>query len=172
MRNEVWMVAALVWAAPAMAAAPQETAPAAAQPKAQETKAAPQGEKAQPAPAQPTLWPAADLTWKDSPSVQGGRQAVLWGDPEKDGYGRLNRWPAGSEVSLHYHPFEVRGVVLEGTVTITPEGGAAKELGPGSYWHLPGRVPHVTTCKPGADCLFLTTSRMRHETRMGQPRAR
>ena len=53
-----------------------------------------------------------------------------------------------------------------GSMTFTPEGGTAKELGPGSYWNMPGRLKHVSTCKPGADCLFLTTSRMRHETRM------
>ena len=76
----------------------------------------------------------------------------------------------GTEVPLHFHPFEVRGVVLEGTMTFTPEGAAARELGPGSYWHVPGRVKHISTCKPGADCLFLTTSRMRHETRMAPAR--
>src|SRR5262245_1112306 len=114
----------------------------------------------------PTFMSASELKWTDIAAVKGGKQAVLWGDPEKEGFGKLNRWPAGSEVPLHYHPFEVHGVVPEGTVTITPEGGTAKELGPGSYWHLPGRVKHITTCKPGADCLFLTTSKMRYETRM------
>ena len=118
--------------------------------------------------AEPVLWPASELKWTDVPAIKGARNAVLWGDPEKEGFGKLNRWPAGTEVPLHFHPFEVRGVVLEGTVTIMPEGGAAKELGPGSYWHLPGRVKHVTTCKPGADCVFLTTSRLRYETRMGR----
>lgn len=118
----------------------------------------------------PTLWTASELKWTDIAAVPGTRQAILWGDPAKEGYGKLNRWAAGTEVALHIHPFEVRGVVLEGTMTFTPEGGAAKELGPGSYWHMPGRVKHVSTCKPGADCVFLTTSRMRHETRMAAPK--
>jgi quercetin dioxygenase-like cupin family protein len=132
---------------------------------AQEAKTAEAPKAAEAAPA-PTLWSAADLKWTDIAAIPGARQAVLWGDPAKEGFGKLNRWTAGTEVPLHYHPFEVRGVVLEGTVTLTPEGGAAKELGPGSYWHMPGKVRHVTTCKPGADCVFLTTSRLRYETRM------
>jgi quercetin dioxygenase-like cupin family protein len=134
---------------------------------AQQTETAAPPEKA--AVAAPTLWPASELKWTDNPAVKGTRYAILWGDPAKEGFGRLNRWPGGTEVPLHIHPFEVRGVVLEGTVTITPEGGATKELGPGSYWHLPGKAKHVTTCKPGADCVFLTTSRLRYETRMAGP---
>jgi quercetin dioxygenase-like cupin family protein len=133
---------------------------------AQETKTAEPPAKPVAAVAAPTFWPASDLKWTDNAAVPGAREAVLWGDPAKEAYGKLNRWKAGTEVALHFHPFEGRGVVLEGTMTFTPEGGAAKELGPGSYWHIPGRMNHVTTCKPGADCVFLTTSRMRHETRM------
>lgn len=153
------MLLALVCAAAPMVVAAQAT-----------KKAEPPAAKAAAVSATPTLWSASELKWTDNPAVKGARQAILWGDPEKEGYGRLNRWPAGAELSLHYHPFEVHGVVLEGTVTLTPEGGTAKELGPGSYWHMPGHVGHVTTCKPGAECLFLTTSKMRHETRMGSPR--
>jgi len=133
---------------------------------AQETKVAEPAAKAPEAAPQPTLWPASELKWVDNPGVKGARHALLWGDPVKEAFGKLNRWPAGTEVPLHYHPFEVRGVMLEGTLTITPEGGAAKELGPGSYWQLPGRGKHTTTCKAGADCVFLTTSRLRYETRM------
>jgi|SRR5262245_38682987 len=155
MKTQNVIVLALACAAAPTAWPAQETKPAESAP-AKAAEAAPT----------PTLWSASELKWTDNPVIKGTKQAVLWGDPEKEGYGRLNRWAAGTEVPLHYHPFEVRGVVLEGTVTITPEGGAAKELGPGSYWHLPGKVRHVTTCKPGAECLFLTTSRMRHETRM------
>jgi quercetin dioxygenase-like cupin family protein len=153
-------IAVLACAAAPLLAAPQETQTASPSPAA----------KAPAAPAAPTLWSAAELKWTDNPAVQGAKQAVLWGDPQKEGYGRLNRWPGGAEVSLHYHPFEVHGLVLEGTVTLTPDGGVAKELGPGSYWDMPGKVPHITTCKPGAECVFFTTSKLRHETRMGKPR--
>jgi quercetin dioxygenase-like cupin family protein len=159
MKKRSAIVLALAWAGASTLAAAQEPATT-APPKPEAT---PRPAEAAPA---PTLWPASELKWTDLAAVKGAKEAVLWGDPKKEGFGKLNRWPAGGEVPLHFHPFESRGVVLEGTMTITPEGGAAKELGPGSYWHLPGRVKHVTTCKPGAECVFLTTSRMRHETRM------
>jgi quercetin dioxygenase-like cupin family protein len=154
MKKSDMIVLALAFSGAAAMAAAQEATATAAPAKAAE--AAPT----------PTFWSASELKWTDIAAVQGAREAVLWGDPVKEGYGKLNRWKAGTEVPLHFHPFEARGVVLEGTMTFTPEGGAAKELGPGSYWHMPGKVKHVTTCKPGADCVFLTTSRMRHETRM------
>lgn len=114
--------------------------------------------------------PAAEIEWTEASNVKGARTAVLWGDPRSEAYGQLNRWPGGAEIPLHWHPFEVRVVVLEGTLTVGTSGAAVKELGPGSYVHLPGRLSHVTTCKPGAECLFLTTSRLRYETRMGAPR--
>lgn len=114
--------------------------------------------------------PAADVEWTDATNVKGGRTAVLWGDPKTEGYGQLNRWPGGAEIPLHWHPFEMHAVVLEGTLTVGIDGAAVKELGPGSYLRLPGRQAHVTTCKPGADCVFLTTSRLRYETRLGAPR--
>jgi quercetin dioxygenase-like cupin family protein len=159
MKKRSAFVLALAFSGASTLAAAQEPATA-APPKPEATP------RAAAAPATPTLWSASELKWTDLAAVQGAKEALLWGDPKKEAFGKLNRWPAGGEVPLHYHPFEVRGVVLEGTVTITPEGGAAKELGPGSYWHMPGRVNHVTTCKPGADCVFLTTSRMRTETRL------
>lgn len=114
--------------------------------------------------------PADELTWKDTESVKGGRTAVLWGDPKEEAYGQLNRWPGGAEIPLHWHPFELHAVVLEGTLTVSVEGAPVKELGPGSYLRLPGRLAHVMTCKPGAECVFLTTSRLRYETRMGRPK--
>ena len=114
--------------------------------------------------------PAAEIEWTEASNVKGARNAVLWGDPGSEGYGLLNRWPGGGEIPLHWHPFEVRMVVLEGTLTVGTSGAAVKELGPGSYVHLPARLAHVTTCKPGTECVFLTTSRLRYETRMGAPR--
>jgi quercetin dioxygenase-like cupin family protein len=121
-------------------------------------------------PAEAVLRPAAEIEWTEAANVKGARTAVLWGDPKTEGYGQLNRWPGGAEIPTHWHPFDVRAVVLEGTLTVGISGAPVKELGPGSYVHLPGRIAHVTTCKPGAECVFLTTSRLRHETRMGAPR--
>ena len=112
------------------------------------------------------FWPAADIKWKDQENPPGSKTAVLWGEPEKDGYGMLNRWPAGTDVPLHWHTFDMRGVLLEGTLVITPEGGSAQTLTPGgSYAYVPGRLKHTTTCKAGADCVFFSTSNLRFDTK-------
>jgi hypothetical protein len=36
------------------------------------------------------------------------------------------------------------------------EGQKPKELGPGSYFFIPGEVKHTTGCKAGADCIMYT----------------
>lgn len=123
-------------------------------------------EKKEPEKKEPILWPASELKWTEDSAIKGARTAVLWGDPAKEGYGKVNRWPAGTEAPLHWHTFETRSVVIEGTLTVTVDAGATRELGPGSYLYMPGKVKHVTTCKPGAECVFMTTSRLRFETRL------
>lgn len=122
-------------------------------------------EKKEPEKKEPILWQASELKWTEDAAIKGARTAVLWGDPAREAYGKINRWPAGTEAALHWHTFDTRSVVMEGTLTVTVEGGATRELGPGSYLYMPGKVKHVTTCKPGAECTFMTTSRMRFETR-------
>ena len=55
---------------------------------------------------------------------------------------------------LHHHTSENKGVIVSGTLVVTPEGGSARELGPGSYVALPGGMKHTTACKAGADCVI------------------
>ncbi len=97
---------------------------------------------------------AADLKWTDVPDVKGVQQAVFWGDPQKGPSGFLAKFKAGTEVGLHSHTADLRSVVISGTIVITLEGQAAKELGPGSYAYEPGGSKHTTACKAGADCMF------------------
>ncbi len=104
------------------------------------------------------LWTPADLKWTDVPEVKGVKQAVLWGDPKKGAHGVYIKFPAGTEVALHTHTYDSRGTVISGTVVITPEGQSPKELGPGSYYFVPGGQKHQSGCKRGADCLFLDQS--------------
>lgn len=97
----------------------------------------------------------ADLKWSDVPNVTGAQQAVLWGNPQKGPSGFLVKFKAGTEVALHSHTADARSVVISGTIVITVEGQAPKELGPGSYAYETGGSKHTTACKAGADCMFL-----------------
>jgi hypothetical protein len=47
--------------------------------------------------------------------------------------------------------------VIKGTVSHWPEGGSkdsAKQLAPGSYFMIPGKMKHISSCAAGSDCLM------------------
>lgn len=116
--------------------------------------------KAPPAKAKPAgaavLWPADQLKWVAMPnSPPGVLSAVLWGDPAKGPSGALHKFPAGFEVPLHHHTPDYRTVVISGTMTVAPEGGAATKLTAGSYGSFTGQKRHTTKCDAGADCIIL-----------------
>lgn len=104
-------------------------------------------------PANPVFRAAGQLKWVEVPDLKGVQEAVLWGDPAKGAHGSQNKFAAGTELPLHIHTNSMRGVILSGTLVITPEGGKATELGPGSYFLEPGGLNHTTSCKAGADCV-------------------
>lgn len=120
--------------------------------KASSAKAAPAGKA--------TFKAADELKWADPPnSPPGLKQAVLWGNPEKGPHGALNKFPAGFEAPLHHHTTDYRAVVISGTLIVTPEGGAAKKLGPGSYGSFTGKIKHTTKCDAASECLVLVDAK-------------
>lgn len=96
----------------------------------------------------------ADVNWVADPEGSGIKMALLWGDPKKGAYGGFLKFPAGWQAPLHHHTYENKGVVLAGTLVVTPEGGTPKEMGPNSYLVVPGGLKHTTACKAGADCVI------------------
>lgn len=51
-------------------------------------------------------------------------------------------YEAGRFNPPHEHPFEVRGLILTGEMTITPVGGQAVRYRPGEIFKMPLREPH------------------------------
>jgi quercetin dioxygenase-like cupin family protein len=102
----------------------------------------------------PVLRAASELTWVDAPGVKGVQQAVVWGDAAKGEHGVFARFASGTEVPLHTHTATGRSVVVSGTILSAPGGQKPKELGPGSYFSLPGGMRHTTGCKAGAECVI------------------
>jgi quercetin dioxygenase-like cupin family protein len=96
---------------------------------------------------------ASELTWKDVPGFP-IKTAVTWGDPAAGAHGAFHKFPAGFEAPLHHHTSDHNVVVVSGTMTLTPEGGAAKTLPPGSFFSFTGMKKHGTKCEPGADCVL------------------
>ena len=102
-----------------------------------------------------TLMPASDMKWED---WEGAKAAVLYGDRNRGEYAMLVKLAAGKSLSTHAHSAHEHGLVIAGTLTITPAGAkadAAKQMGQASYWVVPGEVQHSLTCAAGADCIFM-----------------
>jgi quercetin dioxygenase-like cupin family protein len=104
-------------------------------------------------PAAAVMMAAGDLKWVDVPGFP-VKTAVAWGDPAKGAHGAYHKFPAGFDAPLHHHTTDHRVVVLSGTLTLTPEGQAAKTLGPGSYFAFTGMKKHGTKCEAGAECVL------------------
>ena len=74
--------------------------------------------------------------------------AVLHGDPETGPSSILIKMPKGAG-PLHTHTADYDLVVLEGRMRHWGRGqkeADTPELGPGSYWHQPGREAHGDSC--------------------------
>jgi quercetin dioxygenase-like cupin family protein len=102
----------------------------------------------------PVVWPAGEIKWTDSPTIKGGKVAVLWGDPKTGAYGGLKRLPGGTLLPLHTHTNDTRVLVVSGAMALSIEGGAAKEMLPGSFAYIPGGIKHLAGCKLGAECIY------------------
>jgi beta-alanine degradation protein BauB len=102
-----------------------------------------------------SLVAAGELKWVDVPGTP-AKVATVKGDAAKGPHASFMKLPAGFSAPLHSHSADHHVAVVAGTLTMTPEGGTAKKLGPGSWFEFTGKKKHVTACDAGADCvLFL-----------------
>ena len=96
-----------------------------------------------------------DLKWEE---MKGGPPGImycnLWGDMMKGAYGAMVKLPANMQNPLHSHSSDTKAVVVAGSFYMTPEGGAEKVLGAGSYFMEPGGVKHMSGTKDQGATLF------------------
>jgi quercetin dioxygenase-like cupin family protein len=105
-----------------------------------------------------TLVGAEELKWVDVPNTP-VKMVTVKGDSAKGAHVSYMKLPAGFSAPLHSHSADHHVAVVSGTMVMTPEGGMAKKLGPGSWFEFTGKKKHVTTCEAGADCvLFMVSS--------------
>ena len=96
----------------------------------------------------------ADLTWVATP--EGAEFAALEGDRFAEPYMAMVRLPAGLASPPHVKSAGMFGVVVEGTFVHRASDGAGREdtpLGPGSYYHIPAGLPHVSACVSDVPCV-------------------
>lgn len=84
----------------------------------------------------------------DPKRPEGPSIAVLHGDPDTGPSSLLIKMPKGAG-PLHTHTADYDLVVIEGRMRHWGRGqkeADTPELGPGSYWHQPGREAHADSC--------------------------
>lgn len=95
--------------------------------------------------------PQAELPW--TTTNEGAEFAALQGDRFAGSYMAMVRLPAGLASPPHVKTADMFGVVLEGTFVHTTNGERGRQLGPGSYYHIPAGLPHVSACVSDATCI-------------------
>lgn len=120
--------------------------------------------KVTPAPVAPKFTAAEELKWED---VGGGlKLATLYGDHEKTAFGGLLRVPAGHTSPLHSHSGAYESVQISGTSSHWmkgEDGTKAKKMTPGSYWMIPAKTEHVSSCAAGADCIVFRWQKTKYD---------
>jgi quercetin dioxygenase-like cupin family protein len=79
------------------------------------------------------------------------------GDPAKGPSTIILKAPPGCSVPWHYHTAEEQLIVVQGNVRTEMEGMAAKQLGPGGFAMMPGKVKHQFSCGAQAACVMFVT---------------
>ncbi len=94
----------------------------------------------------------ADLKWKDM-GVPGIAAAPVSGDMEKGASRFFLKYPVGFVSPKHHHSADHHVTVVSGTITLTVDGKDHK-LGPGSYFSLTDKAPHVAKVEGEEEAVF------------------
>lgn len=91
------------------------------------------------------------LKWKDLGN--GIQAAPVSGDMEKGASRFFLKYPVGLVTPNHHHDADHYVTVISGAITLTVDGKAHK-LGPGSYFALTGKAPHVAKVEGKQPAVF------------------
>ena len=94
----------------------------------------------------------SQLKWKDM-GIPGVMSAVVSGDMEKGPSRFFLKYPVGFVTPPHHHSTDHYATLVSGHVTLTVDGKANK-LGPGSYFALIGKAPHVAKVEGNEPAVF------------------
>ena len=94
----------------------------------------------------------ADLKWKNL-GTSGVAAALVSGDMEKGASRFFLKYPVGLVTPLHHHTADHYVTVVSGTITLTVDGKDHK-LGPGSYFELTQKKPHVAKVEGNEDAVM------------------
>ena len=109
------------------------------------------------------------LKWTPIPDGNGAMTALAWGDPNGS-HGAFNKFPAGFVAPLHTHSFDLRIVVVSGTMSMTGADGKETVFPAGSFYSQPNTYQHVTQCKAGSECLAYITTNGKFDLKLVDPK--
>ena len=98
----------------------------------------------------------ADLKWKDM-GTPGVAAAQVSGDMGKGASRFFLKYPVGFVTPKHYHTADHYVAVVSGTLTLSVDGKDHK-LGPGSYFALTGKAPHVAKVEGNEEAVMFIQS--------------
>lgn len=98
--------------------------------------------------------PVSKLAWAESGF--GPMVSNVVGDMSQGQHLGYIRFTAGFVSPLHSHGADYTGIVVSGTTRHYEPGkrDLAVDLPAGSTWSIPGGLPHVSECLPGAECIM------------------
>ncbi len=88
------------------------------------------------------------------------KMAPAYGDRSKGAHGTFGQFAPNFMAPWHTHSESYDGVVISGVMT-NPFAGEENppKMGPGSYWHVPGKSVHTTACISDTPCEFYFNSK-------------
>jgi hypothetical protein len=97
---------------------------------------------------------AGEMEWAEVRPGSPLKMVTLWGDRSKGEYAMLLKMPAGFVAPIHAHTGDYHGMNLSGTWRHSFDGGAERDLPPGSYVFQPGMGMHGDACVGPEDCVL------------------
>ena len=104
--------------------------------------------------AEMSLYPTAEIQWKDGPASlpAGAKFAVLEGDPSKEGFFTMRLWlPDGFKISPHWHPKVEHVTVISGTFNLGMgdkfDQTATRAMPAGTFGFWPAEMKHFAWAK-------------------------
>jgi len=93
----------------------------------------------------------AELKWKDMGN--GVAAAVVSGDMQKGASRFFLKYPVGLVTPKHHHNADHYATLVSGSITLTVDGKDQK-LGPGDYFALTKKAPHVAKVEGSQEAVF------------------
>jgi uncharacterized protein DUF4437 len=104
--------------------------------------------------AEMSLYPTAEIQWKDGPASlpAGAKFAVLEGDPSKEGFFTMRLWfPDGFKIQPHWHPKVERVTVISGMLNLGMgdkfDQTATRAIPAGTFGFWPAEMKHFAWAK-------------------------